>query len=131
MGKYFGMFLVKGIADAGGWEALLAIFLGLIGLALIVALVLIVITALVMGFMGISLYLIDLYENVRFWRWRKWGIKLPESWLGSTDKPEVSTILTATESGASESKKETTSTRMMRGLILVSVLLIVIVCICI
>ena len=127
MGKFFGIFLVKGITAADAW----GFVLGLIGLLLIVGLIIAALIAIAVGCMLAGLYLMDLYENMRFWCWRKWGIKLPESWLGSTDKADVSKTSIATESGASGSKKVTRSTRMMRGLILVSVLLIVIVCICI
>lgn len=131
MGNFFGFALFKGIIDAGGWEALLAVVLGLIALALIVALVWVVLGAIVVVCMPILILFVDAYDRVSDWCWSKWGFRLPEPWLESNDNPDVSNVLAATEPEVSDSEKETESTKMMRGLILVSVMLIVIVCICI
>ena len=124
MGKFIEELISKIIG-----MGILGLIVGIVILLVAVALVLVVVAAVTIGLTLAWLSLMTLYEKVRSWCWTKWGIKLPESRLESTDKPEVSNTLTATESIVSGSEKETTSTRRMRGLILVSALLIVIVCI--
>lgn len=116
-------------SSVDGWDDVLGLIVGIVILLVAVALVLVVVAAVTIGLTLAWLYVMMLYEKVRSWCWVKWGIRLPESWLESTDKPEVSNTLAAIELEAAGSEKETTSTRRMRGLILVSALLIVIVCI--
>ncbi|MBR5171253.1 MAG: hypothetical protein IKW85_11910 [Muribaculaceae bacterium] len=119
MGRFIGDFLMKGAFTALGWENFLAL-LGLIILGcIIIALVFVVIGAVIAGGCVAWIFLVEAYDRLCDWVMKKWGLKLRKVNLG----------LKRDSSTQEASLKKGTSTMMMRGVMIVCLIAIIIVCI--
>ncbi len=119
MGRIIGDFLMKGAFVALGWEDFLAI-LGLIIIAFIIlALIFVVIGAVMAGGVCAWIFLVEAYDRLCDRVMKKWGLKLPKVNLES--KRDSSTREAPVKKG--------TSTMIMRGVIVVCIIAIIIVCV--